>query len=672
MFLSRRAFGIVVGGVGALAVGALPSFAAAGPGPQVAVAGAATLGSGTTVVGSVPGTTPLSIRINLGLRDEAAAERYGIAAATPGTAESGRFLSEAQFQARFGPRAADVDALRAWLRTNGITVDEVVGNQVLLAHGTSSRLARAFGTRIERVRVAGALTAAAVTPLKVPAALSRVVDGVAGLRPAPKAEANHSDPRVLKRLTDAQVAAAARPQPAARPVAAAALPNDPTCPQFFGQTPAQGPRAPFSVTGTSVQECSVFTDPAGGPPFLVPGANYQKVRTLASIDPRYRGGGAVVGIVLWNNDPQAAALANVAAATNRAPALRPGQLTTIVNTNAFPGCQQITEDDKVEINLDVQAVHAASPEATIRYYGSNACVIPEISLARAVGEQTPPSVITNSWGFPNFDYEPRDPTFKSIHTTLVKAAVRGVSVLFSSGDTGDGTLLRQYFPDASPTAPYPARTPSYPATDPYVAAVGGVGFGINALGRVRFKQAWSPAYYSSNGTSPWVPFDIRNFGPNGIGTGGGVSRAFAAPAWQKQAGAATTNRTIPDISNVADIFFLPFVIAINSGGTVVLAGVGGTSVASPVTAGQVANAAVVQRHRYAGVLTPSIYRQRAGSIVSDVVRNQTAITTPLDDQGAQLLVGGERGRESLLTRPGWDNATGLGVPSTGWLAHVGR
>lgn len=670
MFIHRRGLGLLLGGAGALALGAVPAVAAAAPGPQVAVAGAVSPGAGGARVGSVPGAQPVSFRINLGLRDEAGAERYAVAAASSGNPLSGRFLSESQFQVRFGPSATDVASLEVWLHMRGLTVDDTVGDQMILAHGSAGRVAAAFSTRLAQVRSGGAVATSAVTPLRVPARFAGLVQGVSGLRPTPEFTSHDVRGRTLYRIPAAQVAAAAAPTPAPR--ASAAAPANPACPTYFGQVPAVGPHAPFSTSTTSVQECSVFTDPVTGRPLVLPGANYTKVRTLSSVDPRYTGGGTTVGVVLWNNDPTALSSANIAAKANRTQPFRPGQFTSVINNTRVRGCQPTAEDDKGEINLDIQSVHAFAPNANVRFYGSSSCVIPEISLAQAVGERVPPTVLTNSWGFTNTDYDPSSPTARSIHTTLVKAAVRGISVIFSSGDTGDGTVLRAQYPRLSPPAPYPARTPSYPATDPYVTAVGGVGFGISALGRVAFKQAWTPQYLVGNGSSAWRPLRDNQLSdsPNVIGTGGGVSRAFAAPTWQRAAG-ITAGRTIPDIANAADLFFLPLVVAQNTGGEVDLFGVGGTSVAAPLTAGQLANAAALQHRPYLGVITPSLYRYRGTSVTSDVVRFQSTVSVQLA-KASYLLVGGERPDESLVTRPGYDNATGLGVPGTGFLSRAGH
>lgn len=662
MFPHRRVLGLVAGGVGALAIGVLPSAAAATPGPQVAVTGAAILGAGATALGTVPAGEHLSLQINLGLRDEPGAEAYARAAATPGTALSGRYLSEAGFESRFGPRPADVGNLEVWLRTNRISVDSIVGNQIVTASGSAGSIAKAFSTRISRVRTGTVVTATAVTPLHVPASLGRVVDSVAGLRPALRPVALNTGKRVLATTAVAGVPAAT-PRRGAVP---ATLPNDPTCPQYFGQTPARGPRPPFSTSGTSVQECSVFLDPTTGRPVLLPAANYAKMRTVATINARYTGTGRRVGIVLWNRDGSAEASTNYAARLNGTAPIVHGQITAVVDGSAPSGCQPLTDDDRAEVNLDIQAVHLTAPSAAIRYFGSSHCAVPDRSLATAVGEANPVSVLTNSWGFPNQDYTGSSPEMRSIHTSLVKAAVRGISVLFSSGDTGDGTTLSRNFGYGAP------RTPGYPATDPYAVAVGGVGSGTKPGGALAFRQAWTPAYYSSNGTSAWAPVDITQLGANAIGTSGGTSRVFAAPAWQKAAGVSTTGRVVPDIANQASLFFLPMVVVLQEGGRYQVTAFGGTSVASPLTAGHVADAVSYQGKTYLGLLTPSLYRQRGTSLLSDVGRQQHAVSTPLDAQGGQLLIGEERPAETLITKPGFDDATGLGAPGTGWLSLLGR
>lgn len=670
MISRRRTIGAITGGVAALAVGVSPALASPAPAPTTSVAGAATLGGDVTYVSAAAASERVSFRINLDLRNPAAAEAYAAAVSTPGSAVEGAFLSEDQFQARFGPRTDQVAALRTWLASRHIAIDEIVGSQIVVASGNAADVAGAFSTRIAHVRSAGGVvSASAVTPLRVPSRFAGLVNGISGLRPSPAFVSDRS-------TVGSKVAFSARDAATAKTTAAPAA--DPTCPSYFGKTPVTGfPPPPFSTRYVSYVECSLVINPFTGQQAYTPGASTAKLKSVSNVNRAYTGSGVTVGIVLWNNDGRSERLANIGAKTNGTQFLRAGQLTSSITTAGASNCQPVSEGDKVEIALDVQSVHAFAPDANIRYYGSSRCVVPEVSLATALAEKAPPSVITNSWGTPNNDFDANDPTDASLHSSLVKASIRGVSVLFSSGDTGDGTLLRSNFPEVSPPKPYPARVPGYPATDPYAVAVGGTGFGTGRTGATAFKQAWIPTYYAApTGQSAWGKVTPRNlgFGPNAIGTSGGTSISFAAPAWQRSAGVSTTARKVPDISNSADSFFGPEIVALfDPAAGEYVSTVSGTSMASPLTAGQIATANEYRKNRYLGLITPSLYRLRATTTVSDVGRAQNAVVLPgFFPNGQNLLVGGERPQESLITTPGWDNATGLGTPGTGFIGNIGR
>lgn len=673
MRVRRRSLGALAGGVAALALGVAPALAAPNPPPRVPISGAASL-HGVTLLPPVASSQPLSFRINLVPRDPAGAERYATAVATPGSGVFGQFLTEAQFQARFGAPTERVAALRDWLAGQHLQVEQIIGNQVVLVHGTAHNVSAAFATRIATIRSAGSLpTRAAVTPLQVPARFAGLVGGVSGLAPGRQFSTSGSGPgpRVIMRSDQAGSRRAA--------AAAAAPAKDPTCPSYFGEFPVTGvPRPPFGTRHVSYVECSLVHNPFTNQLVYAPGASTAKLRRLSNLNTRYTGRGITVGVLLWNNEPKGRGLADYAAKVNGVQPLRIGQLRSILTGAGGSDCQPIEPEDKTEISLDIQSVHSFAPDAAIRFYGSTRCVVPDVSLAMALAESAPPSVIANSWGSPHYDYDPADPVARSLHNSLVKAAIRGVSVLFSAGDTGDGTQLRTNFPGVSPPAPLPARTPGYPATDPYSVTVGGVGFGTGPDGGPAFKQAWTPRYYSNpQGNPNWYSITAAMFGggPNAIGTTGGTSRIFGAPPWQRSAGVSTTGRKVPDLSNAADPFFGPEFVAVGvpNSTAVEIITVGGTSMSAPLTAGQVATANEYQRRAYLGLITPTLYRLRASTTVSDVQRFQSGIVVKgFFPNGLNLLVGEELPQESLITSPGWDNATGLGTPGTGFIGNIGR
>ncbi|MFD7733356.1 protease pro-enzyme activation domain-containing protein [Kitasatospora phosalacinea] len=157
--------------------------------------------------GDVPADRRISVAVSLKLRDTAALDRFLTAVATPGTAEYGHYLTPAQFTDRFGPSAADVEQVRAFLTSQGLSVDSVSANrQVVDATGTSAQLAAAFGTHESTYtdpQQGGRAFFANDAAASVPAALAGVVEGVSGLNDhtvrttriaKPQAAAPHATP----------------------------------------------------------------------------------------------------------------------------------------------------------------------------------------------------------------------------------------------------------------------------------------------------------------------------------------------------------------------------------------------------------------------------------------------------------------------------------------------
>ena len=163
------------------------------------------------------------------------------------------------------------------------------------------------------------------------------------------------------------------------------------------------------------------------------------------------------------------------------------------------------------------------------------------------------SAVSMSWGDNEFSGETaQDSTF------VTPAGHQGVTFLAASGDSGG------FAPDAQgqPTTTTPGIL--YPAASPNVVAVGGTSLQLNADDTYNSETAWS-------------------------GSGGGTSLYETQPAYQ-QGVQQTGNRTIPDVSFVAD----PNTgVAIydsynNTDGSGPWVEIGGTSLAAPAWAGLIA------------------------------------------------------------------------------------
>jgi subtilase family serine protease len=121
-----------------------------------------------------------------------------------------------------------------------------------------------------------------------------------------------------------------------------------------------------------------------------------------------------------------------------------------------------------EETLDVEAVHAMAPGANVLYVGSDDCF--DENLVDAVNKIVDgglAQIITNSYG--NAGETGEDAGLRQAwNDTFRQAALEGIGVYFSSGDSGDEVDdLGQPEPD-------------FPASHPLVTAVGGTSLGVSA------------------------------------------------------------------------------------------------------------------------------------------------------------------------------------------------
>ncbi len=193
---------------------------------------------------------------------------------------------------------------------------------------------------------------------------------------------------------------------------------------------------------------------------------------------------------------------------------------------------------EVETMLDIEAVHAMAPNAKIVYIGGdpyNYGTAEEIA-AQAMGDAT-----SNSWTFNSGE---------SVDAIFGPALGKGPPTLFASGDYG-------YFPYAGI---------AYPCTSPDATCVGGTSLYLN-------------------------PNLTRNSEPAWSGSGGGCSGIFIQPTYQNYTnanGACGGLRSAPDIAAIADPN-TSFAVYIGGDYAGYYYGVGGTSLATPILAGLIAD-----------------------------------------------------------------------------------
>jgi subtilase family serine protease len=217
---------------------------------------------------------------------------------------------------------------------------------------------------------------------------------------------------------------------------------------------------------------------------------------------------------------------------------------------------------------------------------------------------------------------------------LAEAAALGITTLAASGDLGfQGCFINK-----------PGTL--FPASSPFSTGVGGTTLTLTPSDQLASQVVWS-----TFATDP----------AQGVGTGGGPSRMWRRPGFQRapgvtrrlQRGALT--RLVPDIAAMAS--FTPGLAVFDKGGGGWGIG-GGTSAATPLEAAIVT--LVLQQERRAGrpplgSLAPLLYRLARGPGYSTIFSDITEGTSSRHPTSA---VG--RSPAGGAAQPGYDLATGLG------------
>jgi kumamolisin len=264
-----------------------------------------------------------------------------------------------------------------------------------------------------------------------------------------------------------------------------------------------------------------------------------------------------------------------------------------------------------ETTLDIEWSSAMAPGATIRaYLGINNALSTFTDVYNRIVTDNAAAVMSTSWGL----CEPQMPSasIATDHNVFQQAATQGISIFAASGDQGAF--------DCSGSA---SLAVDFPASDPYVTAVGGTTLTLTSSNAISTETTWwnSPS-----------------------GSGGGISTIFTKPSWQSGIAAlsGTGFRGIPDVAYDADP---------NTGQYLYFKGnwysAGGTSIGAPEWAGL---AAVWNQQRGSlgrlGNANPTLYNLGSSAGYPSYMRDVSS---------------GTNGFYSATT--GWDAATGWGTPN---------
>ena len=271
-----------------------------------------------------------------------------------------------------------------------------------------------------------------------------------------------------------------------------------------------------------------------------------------------------------------------------------------------------------EVMLDIEVVGAVAPQANIVvYFAPNTDAGFLDAITTAIHDTTNrPSVISISWGGPESTFTQQSQT--AFDSAFQAAAAMGVTVCVASGDNGSS--------DGETDG---ADHVDFPASSPYVLACGGTRLQASD-NKITSETVW-------------------NEGAQGGSSGGGVSSAFALPAWQNGlqvtrtagAGAALTARGVPDVSGDADPQ-TGYNVRIDGSETVI----GGTSAVAPLWAGLIARINSANGSPV-GFVNPTLYASPAA--LNDITQGNNG---------------------DFAASAGWDACTGLGSPKGAQIAAL--
>ncbi|HEX2696754.1 MAG TPA: S53 family peptidase, partial [Anaerolineales bacterium] len=483
----------------------LPGAAMAAQPPRTTLHGSAPAwANSNNYAGAADPNSYVGFRVYLGWKNASAAEALARAVSDPHSAQYGQYLTPQQFHKQFSPSQADVGAVQAWLKGQGFTVDYTpTNNHYVAAEGTVAQAQAAFGVAFGVYNVNGQSVRSPSSDVSIPNRLASAVTGVIGLDDsAIFVETDH--------IKDAPPSAGFR--------------NAPPLSDYWAEF-----TSPYAYpTG--------FTDlstPATAP-WAIKGHTPDQIKGAYGITGPYDGAGVTVAIIDAYASPTILDDVNQWSINRGLPIMSPSQLVQVVPPGVYNRPQNNRQDPQGwygEETLDVEAVHGMAPGATIVFVGAPNNYQDLDAAMNHVVDKHLAQIVTNSYGFPT---ELLPPGYvKPFEDTLIQAAAEGIGVYFSSGDNGDETSRFGF------------ATADWPASSPWVTAVGGTSLGVDSANTRVVETGWGTSNYNCNTTTlvctrtSWL-----------YGAGGGESRLFAQPWYQS--GLPFAGRAVPDVAALGD------------------------------------------------------------------------------------------------------------------------
>lgn len=337
----------------------------------------------------------------------------------------------------------------------------------------------------------------------------------------------------------------------------------------------------------------------------------------------------------------------------------------------------------LEVSMCVQWLGAAAPGARIIVYFIDPTVIADpwsTFLLKIVGDKVnSPTICCTSWITPERSYY-RLHGRGVVSGLLEQAAALGVTVISAAGDWGAFDGIPRIIKDGRYVGDAPWPHGVFPAVEERVLSVGGT---MVTSKKPLTELAWS-------GPPPPGLAKVLHF--NRVASSGGFSREIPVPAYQasvrrgwysrgdSEPAVVPYGRGFPDVALMAsgpsvqrrldEPLSMQGFQAVVGGKWVDYAG--GTSVAAPIWAGIIARINQARRAkglRRVGFVNPLLYaiRKESPSPFREISQGQTDVEMTVVNAHGKAVSHRLSGYSAC---PGWDPATGLGVPSVASMIDV--
>src|SRR4051794_2825831 len=260
-----------------------------------------------------------------------------------------------------------------------------------------------------------------------------------------------------------------------------------------------------------------------------------------------------------------------------------------------------------------------------------------------------PNAISVSYGVCESVVQPYTATRTLVERQLTATAALGITTVVAAGDTGSSACARGVSANQLTSSDTKPQV-DWPASSPWVLAVGGTNLTLAADNTIASSGVWNDTAYPAPYTAT-------------AGGGGGSSAFEARPWWQPaQAFATSGKRMAPDLAAFADAGpGYPIVCSSGvqgcKGSGQSIAFVGGTSAAAPLVAGMIA--LWNQQAANTGLPRPGF----VAPLLTTLAQHDSQAVTDIA-QGTNALFGGT----CCPTRAGYDLATGWGSPLANLVA----